>query len=437
MPAWSYGSTWFPSFAFLRTPDGKVRAGIAVAVMLVCVAVLVLAHSRATNLQYLALYRAEVTVQTTAPSMLVLQQYSECDVRCTAAAELVREVARHLDKASDTKPTRDASERRTPLSTKQTDGDYTAAFAVLARHRRTLTNPTTKQYVFVDERVGTGDDATYVTRVHYDPKQVNVPLATAQRAVKAMCVSGRCDLKAIVSRPFAATNTTDKRYVVMDYPWYDPVDQREVTKRTLYYRYNQQLVIGSGYTLTQAVTKPNVALAALCLAVYAVFVGYLFVWPAVFLRHGKHLLALPFPGGKRVPDATIAACAVAVPCVFAGLVLVLATAHTSSIQRNVTVRQAVLARKLTELRYVAVMLGGLALALGFFASYQRKYESDILPAFTVAFLFSLLALLDTYGGNDSETVAAKVHVVRACVTCAVVTLLWLFVVLTIRWQLHP
>jgi hypothetical protein len=103
----------------------------------------------------------------------------------------------------------------------------------------------------------------------------------------------------------------------------------------------------------------------------------------------------------------------------------------------VTVRQAVLARKLTELRYVAVMLGGLALALGFFASYQRKYESDILPAFTVAFLFSLLALLDTYGGNDSETVAAKVHVVRACVTCAVVTLLWLFVVLTIRWQLHP
>ena len=398
-------------------------------ILVASAAIVVRAYLRGRVLQYRADHQESVEVRTTGPSMVYLQPYSGCDAQCTAAAGLIKQVKRIYETmdedGSNAKRTSEQATRREWLKK-------------LKLYRKLLVNPDNQQYVFVDERVRrkgkhvNEDKYDYVTRAHMDPKQVNVSLDKAQRAVNKRCTRGRCDLKAIVRASFERTNLRDRRYAIIDYPWYDPVNQKETTKRTIIFRIRPNFVVGSGFTLTQAVTKPNVPLVALCTFIYALFLLCAFVFPGLFYTHG-HLLTKAYnPSATSlwtVPNTYIVGATVA-------LTIGVAYLHSRTIRANNAIKTTKLVQQLSDRRYFAILLASLALALGFFASFQRKYERNILPALLISFLFSLLALLDLFGGSDNQTYLTKIHLTRTFISCSVLTLLWLFVALTVQWQSH-
>ena len=397
--------------------ESRTRIGIAASVLVTCVGMIVYAYYKSVKLQYLSESQDEAKVQTSAPSMLRLVEYGDCDSRCTTAASLIRQVEDRARTVTDG--------RLTNVSRRE----LRAFWKLLEMHRDTLRDPITKQYVFVDERIPNKKGGyRFVTRAHADPDQINVPLAEAQKSVDKFCKSKKCNLQEIIELPFRETNVTDRRYLLMDYPWYDPINQRESVKRSIIYRLSDNVVVGSGFTLTKRLVKPNVELIAQCVTVYALFLVYVFAVPGIFYTHGITLLTCPHhPGVARNRGVVIS---------FVVLTLCITAMHASSIKSNDGTTNKILRRKLTNQRYFAILLASLALALGFFASYQRKYEHDILPALLISFLFSLLALLDLYGGNDNNTYTTKLQLTRTFITCSILTLLWLFTCLTIQWQIR-
>lgn len=395
----------------------RTRIGIAASVLATCVAMIVYAYYQSVQLQYLSESQDKARVRTSAPSMLRLVEYGDCDSRCTTAASLIRQVEDRARTVTDG--------RLSNVSSRE----LRAFWKLLETHRDILRDPVTKQYVFVDERIPNKKGGyRFVTRAHADPEQINVPLSEAQKSVDKFCKSKKCNLQEIVELPFRETNVTDRRYLLIDYPWYDPINQRESIKRSILYRLSDNVVVGSGFTLTKRVVKPNVELIAQCVTVYALFLLYVFAVPGIFYRHGTTLLTCPHnPGIVRNRGVVIS---------FVVLTLSITATHASSIKLNDGSTKKILIRKLTNQRYFAILLASLALALGFFASYQRKYEHNILPALLISFLFSLLALLDLYGGNDNNTYATKLQLTRSFISCSILTLLWLFTCLTIQWQIR-
>lgn len=422
-----------PSPSPPATNTYTVKAVLTTVILVTSLAIVVRAYLRGRVLQYQADHQKNVEVRTTGPSMVYLQSYTGCDAQCTAAAGLIKQVKRIYETMDEERSGDKARSKRAPKRASRREW-----LGKLAQYRKLLINPDNKQYVFVDERVrrkgkdtaqGTYD---YVTRAHIDPKQVNVTLDEAQRAVDKSCTRGRCDLKAIVRASFERTDIRDRRYAIIDYPWYDPVTKQETTKRTIVFRIRPNFVVGSGFTLTQAVTKPNVPLIALCTVVYTLFLVCAFVSPGLFYTHGQLLTKAYNPSATSLwttPNTYIVGGIVA-------LTLGVAYVHSRTIRANENIKTTKLVQQLSDRRYFAILLASLALALGFFASFQRKYERNILPALLISFLFSLLALLDLFGGSDNQTYLTKIHLTRAFISCSVLTLLWLFVALTVQWQSH-
>ena len=412
-----------------------VKAVLTTVILVTSLAIVVRAYLRGRVLQYEADHQKNVEVRATGPSMVYLQSYTGCDTQCTAAAGLIKQVKRIYETMDEERPNDKARPKRTP---KRASGRR-AWIGKLAQYRKLLINPDNKQYVFVDERVrrkGTHKDAKdkydYVTRAHIDPQQVNVTLDEAQRAVDKSCTRGRCDLKAIVRASFERTDLRDRRYAIIDYPWYDPVTRQDTTKRAIIFRIRPNFVVGSGFTLTQAVTKPNVPLIALCTVVYTLFLVCAFVSPGLFYTHGQLLTKAYNPSATSLwttPNTYIVGGIVA-------LTLSVAYVHSRTIRANESIKTTKLVQQLSDRRYFAILLASLALALGFFASFQRTYERNILPALLISFLFSLLALLDLFGGSDNQTYLTKIHLTRTFISCSVLTLLWLFITLTVQWQSH-
>ena len=412
------------------------KAVLTTVILVASLAIVVRAYLRGRVLQYKADHQKNVDVRATGPSMVYLQSYTGCDTQCTAAAGLIKQVKRIYETMDEEKPDDKARSKRAPKRMSRREW-----LGKLEQYRKLLINPDNRQYVFVDERVRrkgthkeTQDKYDYVTRAHIDPKQVNVTLDEAQRAVDKSCTRGRCDLKAIVRASFERTNLRDRRYAIIDYPWYDPMTRQETTKRALIFRIRPNFVVGSGFTLTQAVAKPNVPLIALCTFVYAMFLVCVFVSPGLFYTHGHILTNAYQPRGGRptlwtAPNTYIVGGIVA-------LTMGVAYVHSRTIRANETIKTTKLVQQLSDRRYFAILLASLALALGFFASFQRKYERNILPALLISFLFSLLALLDLFGGSDNQTYLTKIHLTRTFISCSVLTLLWLFVALTVQWQSH-
>lgn len=409
------------------------KAVLTTVILVASLAIVVRAYLRGRVLQYEADHQKNVEVRATGPSMVYLQSYTGCDTQCTAAAGLIKQVKRIYETMDEEKPDGKARSKRVAKRASRREW-----LGKLAQYRKLLINPDNKQYVFVDERVRRkGKDMVqgkydYITRAHIDPQQVNVTIDEAQRAVDKSCTRGRCDLKAIVHASFERTNLRDRRYAIIDYPWYDPVTRKETTKRAIIFRIRPNFVVGSGFTLTQAVTKPNVPLIAMCTFVYALFLMCAFVYPGLFYTHG-HLLTKSYnPSATSLwttPNTYIVSGTVA-------LTLGVAYIHSRTIRSNEAIKTTKLVQQLSDRRYFAILLASLALALGFFASFQRKYERNILPALLISFLFSLLALLDLFGGSDNQTYLTKIHLTRTFISCSVLTLLWLFVTLTVQWQSH-
>lgn len=416
-------------------------------------AIIIYAHIRGQVLQYKAELLKEITVQIQAPSMILMQEYKGCDTQCTAAAGLINQVKRIHDNINledsisgeymeeeesvdDMILDEDNEETRNSFHSQ----DNQEWIDKLSKYRKFLINPDNKQYVFVDERIllksknkSSSPKYTYVTRAHIDKSQINVDLETAQKSVDKMCKSKRCDLKSILQASFEKTNLTDKRYAIIDYPWYDPITNTEIIKRSIIYRIDKHFVVGSGFTLTKEITKPNVAVIALCVSIYAMFLLYTFVYPGLFYNHGEILSERTLRVVKQNLWKSKNTYIVLSTLV---LTLFLSAQHAQNIKQNENIKTNTLVQRLSDRRYFAILLASLALALGFFASFQRKYERNILPALLVSFLFSLFALLDLFGGSDNQTYLLKIHLTRTFLTCSIITLLWLFVTLTIQWQTH-
>lgn len=420
----------------LQSSHNYFRWSKVIFITVVALSIIIYAYVRGRVMQLEVDTLKRVTVREQAPSMILMQKYTGCDAQCTAAAGLIKQVKRIYETVDETE-TRSSSKGKMKQRTKQ-DTKKGNWLKKLGRFRNVLINPDNNEYVFVDERIrlkSTNDKPkyTYVTRAHIDADQINVNLRDAQASVDKMCKSKRCNLRAILEASFEHTNLTNKRYAIIDYPWYDSVTNTEIIKRSIVFRSHKHFVVGSGFTLTRKITKPNVSLIALCTLVYSLFLFYVFVFPGLFYKHGEILCEKTL---RKSNTEWFLSKNTYIVLFTILLTLFLAAQHSLTIKKNDTIKTNKLVQQLSDRRYFAILLASLALALGFFTSYQRKYERNILPALFISFLFSLLALLDLFGGSDNQSYLIKIHLTRTFLTCSIITLLWLFITLTIQWQTH-
>ena len=197
----------------------------------------------------------------------------------------------------------------------------------------------------------------YVTRAHIDPQAGQRVARRGPAGGQPELHEGRCDLKAIVRASFERTDLRDRRYAIIDYPWYDPVTKQETTKRALVFRIRKNFVVGSGFTLTQAVTKPNVPLIALVHRSCALFLFCAFVFPGLFYTHG-HILtsarhASTVTSSWGPPNTYIVWGTVA-------LTLGVAYVHSRTIRANETIKTTKLVQQLvgpSVLRHLAGQFG--------------------------------------------------------------------------------
>lgn len=405
-------------------------------ITVVSLGIIIYAYIRGRVMQLKVDTLKKVTVREQAPSMVLMQKYTGCDAQCTAAAGLIKQVKRIFETVDET-VTSTSSKGKVKHQLKE-ETKRKNWLKKLNRFRNILINPDNNQYVFVDERIRlkSNEDKpkyTYVTRAHIDPDQINVNIRDAQTSVNQMCKSKKCNLREILTASFENTNLTNKRYAIIDYPWYDSVTNTEIIKRSIIFRSHKHFVVGSGFTLTRKITKPDVSLIALCIFIYSTFLFYVFVFPGLFYKHGEILCEKTLHTVNRewfISKNTYIV--IFIIC----LTLFLAAQHSLSIKKNDIIKTNKLIQQLSDRRYFGILLASLALALGFFTSYQRKYERNILPALFISFLFSLLALLDLFGGSDNHSYLIKIHLTRTFLTCSILTLLWLFTTLTIQWQTH-
>ena len=333
--------------------------------------------------------------------------------------------------------------------------DETAMYESLDAYRAILRNPITNDYVFVDKRYpldrqsdrGGGNDnqkqKAYRYQTFFSDKQYeSVPVDIKGKLLKQQ--NPNIDLYKQIHDSFAYT-TVDipddnhlavakqakqsktlkrTRYIIQEYPWRDSLTNENITKRSLLYRYDENTIIGSGFTLTELSIKPDQVLVYTCLCIYMLFLLFAFVYPGIFLR--RTIVEL-----SSRPLLTVIYI-----IAFVGMYLYVVVQHCRSIQKHDNTERTHIISFLHDKRYIAITLAGLAVALGFFATHQQQESDNIMPALFAGLVFSLAAMLDFFLGNTNEAYKTSIHFCNTFITCSVTALVWLFSLLFLKYSLY-
>jgi hypothetical protein len=405
--------------ALLMAP-GALRVVLATILLCFVAAIGLDVWRRSTVTPEISRDRVAVVYQTDHP-LNVLQQgicgTTSTSNHCGVALSMIRQTAEILERSKSAED----------------------AYAQLDARRATLTNPITRDYVFVDKRsvdprTGRASYMTIFTRKELERVPARIKHQRLLRSVPNSDLLEQLRLSYARTRPAADVDPArpeepaaaqgagaPRRYAIQEYPWIDAATGEPITKRSILYRYDEDTIIGSGFSVVRQVVQPDRWLVAKCLAIYVGFFVFGFVYPGVFL---ERTLA-------EFPRAYAWAFLAAFTVVYGLLVF----QQCRNINRYDATPRARIIEFLDSKRYIAIALAGLAVALGFFATHQEQESANIMPALFAGLVFSLAAMLDFFLGNTNDAYKAAVHLCNTFITCSVTSFVWLFALLYLKYSL--
>lgn len=144
-----------------------------------------------------------------------------------------------------------------------------------------LINPQNKQYVWIGQRDGIGKYAEYMMRGSGDKNMIDIPMTDVQNLINKRCDKKECDFKLLNDYLFSETNTTDKRCALITIPGYDPITLTTVLKRNIVYRWNDDIILGSGYTIKSLESYSPKWTIVTIMSMYILYLLIVFVYPGL------------------------------------------------------------------------------------------------------------------------------------------------------------
>ena len=364
----------------------------------------------------------------TAPDLQTLLSQGECRSKeCMAAATLVESALRILRRHQDPhvfpeeeseeeqegtthSPT---SDRLPPPAKRRHTRSFDVALVEVANLRHLLVNRDNGEYLWIDERIGKGRHSDYILRASAHKGLLHQPMAEVQATIDETCIEGICDLKANNDYLFAQTDLRNRRCGILSYPWYDAVSHSTILKRTIVYRWSEDILIGSGYSAVTIDRDPSKKVVGITLGVYALFLCALFVYPG--------LSESPVPTTWYWVSASV----------FIVLVMIYASQHATHIERSV-LEDSIDQR--TDNYYmwkngawIIAEIAILSLAfLFFFHLYGRRHSTQQIDMIRLLILSVVLCMGSGLAYVFKHIESTVVEVYTATLNLALLNLVWLF-----------
>lgn len=394
--------------------DVRVRAGLALAIVGACVAiVLYQVHHRRQLLAYTKANTAHAK-HTALTARAFLRKYQstqkktseKCSQDCLTALWLVAETKDILT---------------------QYKNDRKKGYEVLYKHRARLRNPATQDYPFVIERKRLHGETHYSYKAHGNKRLLHLSMHDVQTILdKELCPSETCKMQPIMEAYYRSTNLKNKRYTTLRYAWYDPITGNETFKESIVCRFDKDTIIGAGYTVQVHEEIPDIPLVATCVTLYGLLLLYIFVLPGTLYAHSDAAL---------VATPTLRW---AFPTVFVVGVIWLMYRHSNTLSVESSLNETIIYNQTQTKRIVAGTLAAMALSFTFI---QRTYKTPVVKlALFTAIVLSILAFVDVVsdtdrkGGDEERGLMVNYHVTSTFVTCSIVMLIWLFTFLVCQTQ---
>lgn len=356
-------------------------------------------------------YREEVVASGKAvpfkkyPNRFRVVGAKRCDEPCLSALYVIDRVADVLDKYG-------------PKRRKE-------AYAFIHTHMKRFTNRNNGSYPVVNERVRRKGKITIVNRVHPKAAFRGEDIQGVRRLIDRTCPDGSCGERAAdrLRTVFADTSTENRPYLLGEYQWFSTTNKgARVLKKSLYYRYSNDLYIQAGYTVVRATDNTvDVPAMLLCYAIYASWVVLAFVYPGTLLSQAAHIHAAHQP--PHSGHLWLLVLLLLVPYTF------LVYRHLDAVRTKTDDDITELTTLLVQARYSSLGMVGLVLALGLFIEYCPDERRYVFPALFLSIFYALLALLDIYTEYSGIALKTRNHVRNAFFIASIWSFVWLFVLL--------
>lgn len=164
---------------------------------------------------------------------------------------------------------------------KQYPNNLERVFREIKQLQDQLVNPQNKQYVWIWQRDGTGKYAEYMVRGSGNTDMIDLPMSDLQNYINKQCDKKECNFKRINDYLFSETNTSDKRCGLLTIPGHDPITRSTVLKRNIVYRWNDDILIGSGYTIKSLESYSSKWTIVTIISMYLLYLLVVFVYPGL------------------------------------------------------------------------------------------------------------------------------------------------------------
>ena len=101
---------------------------------------------------------------------------------------------------------------------------------------------------------------------------------------KELCPSETCKMQPIMEAHHRSTNLKNKRYTTLRHAWYDPITGNETFKESIVCRFDEDTIIGAGYTVQVHEELPDIPLVVTCVTLYGLLLRRIYRAPGRSLR---------------------------------------------------------------------------------------------------------------------------------------------------------
>lgn len=279
-------------------------------------------------------------------------------------------------------------------------------------------------YAFVWEREQNGG---YRNKLYFDN---SIEEETASDIDPNMCSQdGKCDLTSKLDAIFNGTEYVDRlsgdsfaknlQWILIEYPWIDPISQQSVTKRSLICRISEDFIIGSGWSFSSPVREPKQNMA------YTILGGLVFVTGILFVYPGPYVKRTLFTMNSVVGCFFVST----LPLVIVGFVQGL---RITQIKENDLTREE-LKEQDSVTRETSVGMALLALSITLMSGLVPEEKMNIVFSTVIAFVFSVASIMHLWKMESNDDMYNSKQLREFFLNMAIMNLLYAFVLVVVKY----
>ena len=303
--------------------------------------------------------------------------------------------------------------------------DLNKGLDVILKNRERLRNPTTREYPFAIHRTQLYGETYYTLKAHGSQRLINIPLNDVQKILdKELCPSETCNLRSICDNAFKFTDLNEKKFTTIRYAWFDPISGNEIFKESILCRFNEDIVIGTGYIVAVLEEVPHIPLVVASVVFYGLLLLFMFVFPGIFLLQSY----ASFSHNKVLHYVFLILFLI-------GSIYVIFR-HTNTLSIESSLSETIIYNQTQTKRIIAGTLAAMALSFTFI---HRTYKLPIIKqALFMSIVLSILAFIDVVSDTDRKkedeerSLMYNYHATSTLVTCSILVLVWLFTFLVLQ-----